>query len=124
MDSDAMIQMNIDDIIKNYDFFSVASSYCPGAIFQGFIGSIPNHVIIYEALRDAYNIDVVKLSKQYNLLVKNLYTIVNNIVSNDNFNGNIKLYSEKVNDKFSGKICNDEGETICIHYYEHKIIPE
>ena len=124
MDSDAMIEMNIDDIVKDYDFFSVESSYCPRAIFQGFIGSTPNHIIIYQALQDAYNIDINKLANNYLLICYNLTTIINNNLNNPDFNCNIKLYSEKLHNFVSMKCCNDEDETMVIHYYRDKIIPK
>ncbi len=77
LDSDAMIQTNIDSIVKDYDFFSVESmDYCPLCIFQGFIGAKPNNQIIYEALVDLYNMDTNVLNNDYLKVCKNLYTIL------------------------------------------------
>lgn len=77
LDSDAMLQKNIDLISKNYDFFSVNSThYCPGCIFQGFLGAKPKNKIIYEALVDAYNVNTKDLDKDYLLLCKYLFNIL------------------------------------------------
>ena len=77
IDSDAMIETNIENIVKNYDFFSISSVF-PNTIFQGFIGSIPKNIIIYKALGDAYNINIQQLSKNYHLFCFNLYDIIKN----------------------------------------------
>ena len=89
LDSDAMLQNNIDNIVKEYDFFSVESIPCPGCIFQGFIGANPYNKIIYEALDDAYNVNIEILDKDYHLLCKNLFCMLKK-----KWEYNIKIYTE------------------------------
>lgn len=77
LDSDAMLQKNINEIVKDYNFFTVESThYCPLCIFQGLIGANPNNQIIYEALKDIYNIDNQLLIEDYLIICKNLYNIL------------------------------------------------
>ena len=120
MDSDAMIESNIEDIINNISFFSVDSINCPGCIFQGFIGATKENEIIIKALDDAYNININSLKNDYVLLCKNL----NNIVYNFKYDFNIKIYKEQYNNDFSFKVVNDNNNTILIHYNKYKIIPK
>ena len=117
IDSDAMIQTNIENITKNYEFFSV-KSYIEGTVFQGFIGCTAKHPIIYEALKDVYSINIEELIKQYHLLTANMYSIIKN--------GNYdcyKLYKELENDGEKATTVNDENTTILIHYWKSKTIP-
>jgi mannosyltransferase OCH1-like enzyme len=77
LDSDAMIQKNINNIVNNYDFFSVESiHYCPLCIFQGFIGAAPNNKIIYEALCHIYNVNIDILNNDYLLICRTLFNIL------------------------------------------------
>ena len=74
MDSDAMLEVDIGTIVKEHDFFSVDSKYINrNRIFQGFIGCVPKHPIMYAALKDMYAItnDVLK---DYDILTKHMYT--------------------------------------------------
>jgi mannosyltransferase OCH1-like enzyme len=91
MDADAMIYVNIEDIVKDYSFVSVESSFVPGAIFQGVIGASPKNKIIKEALFHAYNTSPDILDREYLYLVIELY----NILKNNNFGYKIKLYEER-----------------------------
>jgi hypothetical protein len=65
IDDDAMLQYDMNYISSDYDFFSVNSSYCPGCIFQGLIGAVPQNEIIYAALKDCYNINNKNLNEDY-----------------------------------------------------------
>ena len=56
-DTDAMIECNINEIVRDYEYFSVNSSYFPGTIFQGFIGCVPKSRIIYKGLHNIYHIN-------------------------------------------------------------------
>lgn len=119
MDSDAMIEMNIEKIIKDYSFFSVRSSYVPNSIFQGFIGSTPKNSIIYKALCHAYCINIQELTENYHILCYQLY----NIIKNGESNHGIYLYDERYRNEDSAECFNHNNEIILIHYWKHKIIP-
>ena len=73
MDSDAMLEVDIGTIVKEHDFFSVDSKYIsPRRVFQGFIGCVPKHPIMYAALKDMYAITNYAL-KDYAILTKHMY---------------------------------------------------
>ena len=118
IDSDAMIQMDIELIAKDYDFFSV-NSYLKGTVFQGFIGCNARNPIIYEALKDVYNINIDELKKNYYILTRNMYLIIQ---KRNYFN--YKLYNELESDEEKAITVNDENEKILIHYWKTKKIPE
>jgi len=121
IDSDAMIETDINEIIQDYSFFTVNSGIS-NSIFQGFIGATPKHDIIYKALKDVYNINIKYLYFHYGILCSNLFQIINS----ENFI-NIKLYNESFNETDSQngicKTINDSNEIILIHYWKYKIIP-
>jgi hypothetical protein len=126
IDSDAMLQVDLDQIACNHEFFSVESKYInPKSIFQGFIGSTPNNKIIYGALKDLYTISSDTL-KDYFIVVKHLYTIFQQY----KHLYDTKLYVEKWHIKPSKKkYCesiifdDDVKKTLLIHYPCNSIIP-
>jgi hypothetical protein len=120
LDSDAMLQKNINDIVKNYDFFTVESSYyCPLCIFQGFIGANPRNKIIYEALKDIYNISNDLLANNYLIICKNLYNILKK-----KWNYKIKIYKEIYGSNSIAITIDDENKNLIIaHYFNLKIVP-
>ena len=118
IDSDAMIETDIENIIKDYDFFSVESVFA--GIFQGFMGATKNNEIVLKALDDAYNINIDNLNADYLLICKNL----NDIIYNYTYNFNIKIYKEHYNDVYGFKTVDDFNNIILIHYNWLKIIPE
>lgn len=119
MDSDAMLYVDINTIVKNYNFVSVNSSYFPGSIFQGIIGASPKNKIIKRALYEAYNTDPKILDDNYLYFCEQLY----NIIKENNYGYNIKLYEERIvigkpyAEIFDGDIF------LCRHYYQDKVIP-
>lgn len=90
MDSDAMIYQPIEEITKDYSFFSVNSSTVPDSIFQGVIGAEPRNPLIYRALSSLYLMDPVTLELNYHILCKNLFQFFTEIENKENY----KLYSE------------------------------
>jgi mannosyltransferase OCH1-like enzyme len=122
IDSDAMIEDNIENIVKNYDFFSVNSSYLPGSIFQGFIGCIPGNIVIYEALSDLYSMSNENLIKDFHILCKNMYQFAN-LYSNVCF---VKLFQEQPvkNNCYNIVDSDNQDRLVLVHYSETKVIPE
>lgn len=120
LDSDAMLQKNINEIVKDYDFFTVESThYCPLCIFQGLIGANPNNQIIYEALKDIYNIDNQLLIEDYLIICKNLYNILKK-----KWNYKIKIYKEIYgSNKVAITVDNNDNSLIIAHYFDSKIVP-
>ena len=119
IDSDAMIEDNIENITKEYDFFSV-NSYLKGTIFQGFIGCVQNNKIIYEALKDIYEIHNDELMKNYYIITANLFKIIYTNMYDFDF----KLYYEQESDHEKAVTVNDDGVVILTHYWKDKAIPE
>lgn len=122
MDTDAMIQDNIENIVQDYDFFTVNSNYFPGTFFQGFIGCVPGNAIIYDALKDLYNIDNRDLIQNFHQLCTNMY----NMVNNNNYDCKIKLYEEIYGNATDAHIVDPDCEfkLVLIHYHIKKIIPQ
>jgi mannosyltransferase OCH1-like enzyme len=120
LDSDAMLQKNINEIVKDYDFFTVESThYCPLCIFQGLIGANPNNQIIYEALKDIYNIDNQLLIEDYLIICKNLYNILK-----QKWNYKIKIYKEIYgSNKVAITVDNNDNSLIIAHYFHSKVVP-
>ena len=121
IDDDAMLQYDMDYISGEYEFFSVDSFYCPGCIFQGLIGAVPNNKIIYEALKDAYNINIEKLNKDYLLICRNLY----NIIKNNTWEFKYKIYNDVYgSDKVAIMIDKEKNNLVILaHYFKSKIVP-
>ena len=119
IDSDAMIEQDINIIAKDYDFFSVASTYFQNTIFNGFIGSTAKNIIMYEALKHAYHVDVNELSKNYMMFCRQLRPIYDQYKVGQN----TLLYMELVNDDKSAKMINIDNQKVLIHYYKDKLVP-
>ena len=121
MDSDAIMETNISNILKNYSAVFVKSFMPKDYIFNGFIATYPQNPIIYEALKHAYNTNNQSLEQNYHYLCEQLWAIYNNIN-----HPNTKLYQE-VNMTQSGYggsiIVDDNNEVIISHYWQSKKIP-
>jgi len=124
LDSDAIILVNLDDLVQNYGFVSVNSVCSPHnvpSIFQGFLGATPRNPIIYKALKDAYTTPRADLDENYFLWVERLHTFVHET----NYDFPIKLYEESVcNEEDQGKgVTYDGDKPVIYHYYAAKKIP-
>jgi hypothetical protein len=119
LDSDAMLQTDINNITKDYDFFSVESThYCKGCIFQGLIGAKANNRIIYEALVNAYNININKLNNDYLLLCRNLFKILKK-----KWNYKVNIYKEIYGSDEVAITIDNNNKIILAHYFSSKIVP-
>jgi hypothetical protein len=119
MDSDAMVYVNMDTIVQQYNFVSVKSSCHPGVIFQGILGASPKNEIIKNALYKAYNTDLTILNKYYHYFCKQLYDIIHE----NNFGYSIKLYDERRRNHNDGDDILDGNTILFKHYWKHKVIP-
>jgi len=121
IDSDAMIKIGLEYITSEYPFFSV-KSYIDNSVFQGFIGCEPKNQIIYEALKDAYTIDVDILTRHYHLLTVHMH----DIIKKPNLRPDIDyiLYEELESDGEKAVTINKFKDTILIHYWKDKIVPK
>ena len=117
MDSDAMLYIDIDSIVKNYSFVSVNSCH-PGLIFQGILGASPKNKIIKKALYEAYNTDPCILDNYYHHFCKQLY----DIIKNTDYGYHIKLYEERIENNDHAVIF-DGNTSLFKHYYKDKVIP-
>lgn len=118
IDSDAMLTKNLDDIAKEYEYFSV-NSYLEGTVFQGFLGAMPRNQIIYKALKDVYEMNNEYLTEHYYVLTSNMYLFVHNHL----YDFDYKLYRELQSDHEKAFTINDENEIILVHYWKDKVIP-
>lgn len=121
VDSDAMIEDNIENISKDYDFFSVNSTYLPGSIFQGFIGCTPKNIIIYEALKDLYTKSNDELIGDFHILCKNMHKIVSAHMNDCK----VKLYLEQPckNNCYNIVDVENQDRLVLVHHSETKVIP-
>ena len=128
MDTDAMIEMNIKDIISDNSFCSILSSHhqCGPTICNAFLAASPKNDIIYKALQNAYTINNNDLVGFYHVLCKNLFYIVND----NKYDFKIKLYIEEKWEKViergcdNCKVYNENNEVVLIHYCIDKKIPK
>ena len=120
MDSDAMLLVNIDTIIKDYTFFSVNSSHFVNTIFQGFIGCTPRNPIIQKALINIYNTPNEVVIKSFHLFCRNIFIFYHQ--DNDE---NKNLYQElnENNPVYAPVMDTNNNVEILRHYYADKIIP-
>jgi glycosyltransferase involved in cell wall biosynthesis len=118
IDSDSMMFVSIEEITRNYSFFTVLSGPVPGAVFNGLMGSTQGHPIVYEAVKYIYNTNPIIFNENYFLLCVNIY----NTIHSGNYD-NIKLYVEKtvVPDYSFGSF--DEDKLLLCHYPYTKNIP-
>ena len=102
LDGDAMIEVNADDIVKDYDSVFVKSftdqphdtihnpnSYEVPMIWNGLIATFPKSPIMYEALKHAYGIGQEEASKKYLWQCEELWNIVSRLSP-----PNTKMYVE------------------------------
>ena len=123
MDTDAMIEENMDDIVGDADFFTVNSNYFPGTVFQGFLGASPKNPLIYKALYDIYTISTSDLVREFHVLCKNLYQFIQEEKRNTIPRMKIKLFEEVYGNEEDAHV-KDGDKLVLIHYHIRKIIPK
>ena len=75
LDGDAMFETNLEEVAKDYDFFTV-KSWKKGLMFQGFIGCVPKNIILYRSLKDMYNMDLSIINHNYFIIVEMLWWVI------------------------------------------------
>jgi hypothetical protein len=132
IDSDAMLEKNIENIIENYYFFTVKSAINNNSMFNGFIGCEKNNSIVYTALKNLYNLDKISLQNDYFYICKDLYNVIDNynralddvLVNSKEIIGlkNI-IFNEELQENGICRTINNKNETLLLHYYGKTIIP-
>lgn len=120
LDSDAILEVPIEEITKGYDFVSIKSYHKnQNLLFNGFLACEPGNQVIYEALKNIYLIKDTDLKKDYLMVCKNLYNICSKFYSE-----NIKIYQEKKMNNFKAGVVSFSGnKKILTHYCYLKKIP-
>jgi hypothetical protein len=125
LDSDAVLEKNLNDIIQDdCEFFTVQSYMKNNSMFNGFIGAIPKNPIIYQALKHIHMEDKEKINTQYFSICKELYTIIENYNQITDFISDnnqikiqkIKIFKEEIVDEKIA-VTKDSEEIILTHYY-------
>lgn len=130
LDSDAVLESDLDSIIEDYSFITVNSGLdkiheMEKSIFNGFICAAPKNKIIYQALKEIYYMDVEILNKHYFLNCKNLYKIVYNYnkifdeiseKADKPMKKEIKILEEEIIDDKSA-VSKDHGKIVLSHHF-------
>ena len=114
MDSDAMIYKPIDQIVKDYKFFSVNSRAVPSSFFQGILGAEPRNPLIGEALQFFFRGDLSPLDTDYHYLCKDLFSIYQKNPEKEGY----KLF-EEISDSEGDKIFGGQ-ELLFRHFWRNK----
>lgn len=121
LDSDAMIEKNLDDIIVNYDFVT-AICRDPSLYFNGFIATMPNNIIMYDCIKEIYNCNINELNNDYFRIVRDFKMITDKYKDTMKY----KLYIEKGDwNGIMPTVDPDNNDQIIFkHYYGSKVVPE
>jgi hypothetical protein len=119
IDYDAMIYQPMDHIAKHHTFFTVVSGMCPQSVFQGLLGVVPYHPLIYLALYDAYHIDIRRLANHVELC-DNMYKMI----QSNKWMLSAFLYQEQIHSRV---VChtvdlNDPTKILLLHFFHYKRI--
>lgn len=125
LDSDAMFETNIKNIIQDYDSVFAKSFMKNDHLFNGFIATYPRNEIIYNALKHAYNTENAILQSNYHHLCEELLKIVNTEQKKLSSQNMIiyQEYSDTNDGKGVGRFKNSNEETVFIHYWQDRIVP-
>ena len=119
VDSDAMLRVNIENIIKSYDAVFIESCLRNNSFFNGFIAITKGNPIMYEALKTMYNVSISRMNQKNNYFqnCKDLKRIVMN-----KKNPKIKVLNEKMRKGFADTFY--EKDIVLTHYFRSKRVPE
>jgi hypothetical protein len=123
LDSDAMINMDISNILQEYNEIYIESDFFKSRggilnhIFNGFICTYPKSPVIYNALKHMYECTLIE---NYQMFCQKLYDILMELNPS-----NVKIYKEppEIPNQDISYVYNDKNQKILSHYYQHKIIP-
>jgi FkbM family methyltransferase len=132
IDSDMMTHVHMNDIYSNeHDHILIFADVACNRIshpeidspiiFNALMGCVPGSQIVYEALKNAYNVKTRLLEKQRLYFVYMLYVITEQLKSQHN----ILFFEERLDDlsaRFSYTV-DRTGRKIASHFYADKIIP-
>lgn len=120
LDYDAVLEVPLNDIVKNHNFFTCKSILKNDSVFNGFIGAEVKNVIIYQALKAMYKSKLEVHDKEYFNNCITLMNIINNykqilqglFVNYETiFQTKCKLFTEKIVRILDGeKIIYDDAE--------------
>ena len=125
LDSDAIFETNINNIIQDYDSVFAKSFMKNEHLFNGFIATYPRNEIIYNALKHAYNTENNTLQSNYHYLCEELLRIVLSEQKKLSSQNMIiyQEYSDTIDGKCVGRFKNSNEETVFIHYWQDREIP-
>lgn len=116
LDSDAMIYQPITSLVKQHTIFTVQAKN-PGLIFQGILGSVPRHPVIYAALYDIYHTSPANVERDYHRFCRAFKKITVGL----HFCAPVKLYVEKADNLGKTAIFDDDKRTVLAwHFYRNK----
>ena len=121
LDSDAVLECNIEGIIEGASFATIKGYHEDNPLaFNGFLVAEKESPIMLEALKRAYTISPQKLISDYHAICKDLLNIVESDISS-----NVRLFNEVKNDSFYAgvKSYTDSGMCILTHYCYVKEVP-
>lgn len=121
MDTDLMIHTEIESIIKNYKFVSVTT--LPIRAFNGFICTVPKHIILYLAFRHIYTLceNLEKNEKiPYHTFCEEFMKIINRFRDST---VNMDLTENIKEETGISEIKNSDGQHVLTHYFRQKVIP-
>lgn len=77
IDSDMMLYASLDTVLGCHDLVTIRGyEFWQRTLFNGFIGAVPQHPILLQALRHAYSTSSDTLRADYFFFVKEFYRIV------------------------------------------------
>jgi hypothetical protein len=129
IDSDAMIETNIDDIVEKYNFFSVISGMTNDAIFNGFIGANAKNIIIYKSLKYIHDLGFTALNTISfpTFLTNNMFNTIKEIAYDIRYCFTLDkeyiLFKEEIQGN-KAYIKDENDKNLLTHYFgENKVVP-